>query len=191
VASRGGLSALALAEIAGGAVQAWSGITNASTATALRSILGGKPPQPGTGTEPITTTAEVTPAGTSPGGTGPAPAADLTGTAAANRALGRFMAAGYGWATGDEWAFLSTGWQEESGWSNTAQNGSWPDAYGIAQANPGTKYPQSGWPVSAGGSSRAAVQIAWGLSYIKSRYGSPTKVPGWSANGPLPGYVGY
>jgi hypothetical protein len=190
VASRGGLSALAIAEIAGGAVLAWSGITDASVAAALRSILGGKPPKPGTGTEPITTTAEVTPAGTSPGGTGPAPAKDLTGTAAANRALGRFMASAYGWGTGDNWSFLSTGWQEESGWSTTAANDPsdpYNNAYGIPQANPGTKMATSGaaWKTSA------AVQIAWGLKYIKDTYGSPSQVPGWSANGPLPGYTGY
>lgn len=188
MASRGGLSALAIAEIAGGAVLAWSGITDASVAAALRSILGGKPPKPGTGTEPITTTAQVTPAGTSPGGTGPAPAKDLTGTAAANRALGRFLAASRGWATGTNWQALDHGWGTlESGWSNTAQNGTWPDAYGIAQADPGTKYPKAGWPASAGGSSNPTTQILWGFTYIAATYGSPDKVPGW-LGGPYSGY---
>ncbi len=37
----------------------------------------------------------------------------------------------------------------------------------------------------------AATQIKWGLSYIRARYGSPSRVPGWSPSGPLPGYVGY
>lgn len=187
MASRGGLSALALAEITGGVLLAWSGITNASLATALRSVIRGKAPAAGTGTEPITTTAT---APGSPGGTGPAPAKDLTGSGSANRALGRFMASGYGWGTGDNWSFLSTGWQEESGWSTTAANDPsdpYDNAYGIPQANPGTKMATSG----GGWKTSAAVQIAWGLAYIKRTYGSPSQVPGWSANGPLPGYVGY
>ena len=34
-------------------------------------------------------------------------------------------------------------------------------------------------------------QIRWGLAYIKATYGSPSRVPGWTANGPAAGYVGY
>jgi hypothetical protein len=34
-------------------------------------------------------------------------------------------------------------------------------------------------------------QIKWGLGYIRSTYGAPTRVPLWSANGPLAGYQGY
>jgi transglycosylase-like protein with SLT domain len=123
--------------------------------------------------------------------TGPVPGKDLAGTAAANRNLGRLLAARYGWATGDDWDYLSAGWAEESGWDNKAQNGTWPGAYGIAQANPGTKYPKAGWPAAEGGTSDPETQIEWGLAYIKDTYGSPTRVPLWSAHGPLPGYQGY
>jgi hypothetical protein len=188
MASSGGLSALALAEMAGGAILAWSGIANASLTATLRSLIEGKAPAGGTGNEPIVSDVTASPAGSEPGVVN----ADTgSGSAAANKVLGQFMAAGYGW-TGQNWAYLESGWQEESGWSATAINGTWPDcAYGIPQANPGSKMPKAAWPSYAGGDSSAYSQIAWGLAYIKSTYGSPVNVPGWSASGPLPGYEGY
>lgn len=193
MASRGGLSALALSEVALGVVMAWSGIENASLAAALRSLIGGKVPAPDTGADAVEAA--------DPGGTqqlqgaaalaasASAPAADLTGTEAANRALGRVLAAPYGWSAGVNWQALDYGWGHlESGWNNNAQNGTWPGAYGIPQANPGTKMPKAAWPVDQGGSASATSQILWGLAYVKSRYGSPSKVPGWLGQ---PGYVGY
>jgi hypothetical protein len=100
------------------------------------------------------------------------------------------MAAAYGWGGGDNWAYLESGWEEESGWSTTAafsKSDPYNNAYGIPQANPGTKMASAGadWQTSA------STQIKWGLAYIKATYGSPAAVPGWSASGPLPGYVGY
>jgi hypothetical protein len=69
VASGGGLSALALAEMAGGAILAWSGITNASITDTLKSLLEGQKPAPGTGTEPVTPdVTAAAPAGTPAGG---------------------------------------------------------------------------------------------------------------------------
>lgn len=192
MASRGGLSALALAEMAGGVVLAWSGIENASIAATLTSLLKGQKPAAQTGTEqvvPDVTGAAADVAEPAGGTAGEAPGGSLT--AAQNKILGRTMAAAYGWATGNNWAYLESGWEEESGWSDTAQNGTWPGAYGIPQANPGTKLPKSGWPKAEGGSSSASAQIAWGLAYIKATYGAPVNVPNWSANGPLPGYEGY
>jgi hypothetical protein len=64
-------------------------------------------------------------------------------------------------------------WNRESGWSNTAENPS-SGAYGIAQAlghGPTNQYPAgpANPPVSS-----ASAQIAWGLSYIKQTYGSPS-----------------
>ena len=91
----------------------------------------------------------------------------------------------YGW-TGQQASCLNWLWTRESGWRSDARNGS-SGAYGIAQAlgkvpgaTPamvlaGDNYPA---PYTAGnpppwGDSDAATQIAWGLSYIEGRYGSP------------------
>lgn len=96
----------------------------------------------------------------------------ITGTPATNRATAKLLAAPYGWSTGAQWTALDALWSQESSWSNTATNPS-SGAFGIAQALPATKYPKAGQPASAGGSASATVQIAWGLSYIRSRYGDP------------------
>ena len=74
------------------------------------------------------------------------------------------MAAAYGWSTGDEWTALNNIVMAESGWDDEAANPA-SDARGIAQNI-------SGWgPGYEAGN--AAEQIAWLLSYIKSRYGDP------------------
>lgn len=107
----------------------------------------------------------------------------ITGTPATNRATAKLLAAPYGWATGNQWTALDSLWSRESSWSNTATNPS-SGAFGIAQALPPSKYPKAGQPASAGGSASATTQIAWGLSYIRSRYGDP--VTAWAhelANG--------
>lgn len=84
---------------------------------------------------------------------------------AANRALGQRMAADVGW-TGAEWDCLDELWGvHESGWRTTAANPS-SAAYGIPQALPGSKMGE-GWQYDA------AVQIAWGLGYIGTRYETP------------------
>lgn len=91
-----------------------------------------------------------------------APAA-LGGTPAQNEALANQMAAAYGWA-GRQVTCLDDLWIHESGFSAYAANPS-SDARGIPQNI-------SGW--SAGyQSGNARQQIAWGLAYIKGRYGSP------------------
>jgi len=119
-----------------------------------------------------------------------APAADKTGTPAANKALGLLMASAYGWGGSGEWPYLESGWNEESGWNQYAaydHSDPYNYAYGIPQANPGTKMASAGsdWKTNP------ATQIKWGLSYIKATYGSPSRVPGWSPSGPTSGYVGY
>jgi hypothetical protein len=95
-----------------------------------------------------------------------------------NEALANNMAAsGYGW-TGSEASCLDDLWTEESGFSAYAANPT-SDARGIPQNI-------SGW--SAGYQpGNARQQIAWGLSYIAGRYGSPcaawaferSHVPNW------------
>jgi len=79
--------------------------------------------------------------------------------------LGYQMAAQqpYGW-TGQQAQCLNYVWTRESGWSATAAN-STSDARGIAQKI-------TGWsPDYQPGD--ATEQIAWGLAYIKGRYGTP------------------
>jgi uncharacterized protein YabE (DUF348 family) len=79
------------------------------------------------------------------------------------QAIARGMAADRGW-TGAQFDCLVTMWNHESGWRVHASNPS--GAYGIPQALPGSK-------MGAGWQDDASVQIAWGLGYIASRYGTP------------------
>jgi hypothetical protein len=72
----------------------------------------------------------------------------------------------YGFST-DQWGCLDDLWAEESGWRYNAENPS--GAYGIPQALPGSKMASAGpdWQTDP------TTQIKWGLSYIKSTYGTP------------------
>jgi hypothetical protein len=72
-----------------------------------------------------------------------------------------------------QWSCLDQLWQQESGWSITAENAG-SGAYGIPQALPGSKMAADGpdWQTDA------TTQIKWGLSYIASNYGSPCSA--WS-----------
>jgi uncharacterized protein YabE (DUF348 family) len=83
------------------------------------------------------------------------------------RALGQAMAAERGWGA-DEFSCLDQLWEKESGWRWNADNPS-SEAYGIAQANPGSKMAEVGsdWLTNP------ATQIEWGLGYISGRYGTP------------------
>lgn len=68
----------------------------------------------------------------------------------------------------EQMAPLEALWTRESGWNTYAHNrGS--GAYGIPQALPGRKMAAAG----ADWQTNPATQIRWGLSYIKSRYGTP------------------
>lgn len=89
-----------------------------------------------------------------------------------NVALGKKMAAKYGW-TGSQWEALYKLWMGESGWNHHADNPS-SDAYGIPQAmsNIHKETATKEWRNSP------QKQIEWGLKYIKGRYGNPAKA--WS-----------
>lgn len=88
---------------------------------------------------------------------------------AANRDLGRQMAAARGWA-GQQWGCLDTLWgKEESGWNHLKSNNDGSGAYGIPQALPGKKMATAG----ADWATNPATQIAWGLGYIAGRYQNP------------------
>jgi hypothetical protein len=59
-------------------------------------------------------------------------------------------------------------WNKESGWNPLAANPS-SSAYGIPQANPGSKMASAGsdWQTNP------ITQIVWGLGYIRAVYGTP------------------
>jgi hypothetical protein len=77
------------------------------------------------------------------------------------------MLGSYGWSS-SQFSCLDSLWNEESGWNVYATNPS-SGAYGIPQALPGSKMASAGpdWQTDA------ATQIRWGLTYIRSLYGSP------------------
>jgi hypothetical protein len=77
------------------------------------------------------------------------------------------MLGSYGWSSG-QFSCLASLWNQESGWNVYATNPV-SGAYGIPQALPGSKMASAG----ADWQTDAATQIRWGLSYIKSLYGSP------------------
>lgn len=179
------IDGVALAAIGAGALLTYAGVTGKDIPAAIRAVITGKSPST------AATKYAITGTGGTPGGGSLPPESQVGGggSATANKALGRLLAAAYGWG-GTEWAYLESGWQEESGWSTTAANvpsDPYNNAYGIPQANPGTKMASAGadWKTSA------YTQIKWGLAYIKATYGSPSQVPGWTPNGPSSGYVGY
>lgn len=104
------------------------------------------------------------------------------GTSGQNQALGKQMMMAAGWPA-SEWPSLQALWTQESGWSSTAVNSS-SGAYGIPQSL------GHGHPYNLGD---ARAQIAWGLNYIKGRYGSPSaaeaheRASNWYAGGGFAG----
>ncbi len=78
----------------------------------------------------------------------------------------RLASSQYGWGSG-EFSCLVSLWNKESGWNYQAYNPS--GATGIPQALPGSKMASAGsdWQTNA------ATQVAWGLGYISSVYGTP------------------
>ena len=200
----GRISGLAVFYATAGGVLLWSGLKGQTIADTVNAITSANPaalsqrgnetvgtPSVGIGEPPPTSTTQVLPANGS-GFTYPDQPANLPkgGTPAANKVLGLALASAYGWSGSGEWPYLESGWEEESGWNQYAaydQSDPYNHAYGIPQANPGTKMASAGsdWKTNP------ATQIRWGLGYIKATYGSPSRVPGWSPNGPTAGYVGY
>jgi len=198
----GSISGAGLAAILAGSVFLYAGIKGKSVTGSIQAVIKGQTPGTAAAANTITAPAEPAATGdfTQPANvSGSLPAGG--GSHAANRTLGQLMAGGYGWASGADWAALDHGWGVlESGWDNQVYSGGQvggsykPNtAYGIPQSlghgSNGAPYPDGNGanPPGAGGTSSAADQIAWGLAYIKARYGSPSKVPGWSG-GPYSGY---
>ncbi|PPI21046.1 hypothetical protein C5D34_05970 [Rathayibacter sp. AY1B1] len=93
----------------------------------------------------------------------------------ARTAVGRF-----GWGADQVDRCLIPLWNGESGWRWNALNRS-SGAYGIPQALPASKMANSG----ADYQTNAATQVDWGLSYIKSAYGSPCNAwSSWNSRSP-------
>jgi Transglycosylase SLT domain len=164
MAKGGGIPGLPVALIGAGGVLVFSGVENTSVQDVFRSLARGQKPAQGPGAQ----LNSGQPA--SGAGGGSAPAGDLSAHgagAAANQAIGRVLAAPYGWSTGQEWADLVSLWNRESGWNNIAQNPS-STAYGIAQ------FLDTTWAPYGAKTSNPATQISYGLRYIKDRYGSPS-----------------
>lgn len=94
----------------------------------------------------------------------PSPTPTVSGTP---QQIAAAMLASFGWSS-SQFSCLDSLWNEESGWSVTAENPS-SGAYGIPQALPGSRMASAGpdWQ------SDATTQIKWGLEYIQSTYGSP------------------
>ena len=74
----------------------------------------------------------------------------------------------YGWSDADFQALVKL-WNKESRWNPYACNSS-SGAYGIPQALPASKMATYGTDYRT----NYKTQIEWGLSYIKSRYGTPS-----------------
>lgn len=74
-----------------------------------------------------------------------------------------------GW-TGAMWEDLVKLWTKESNWRWNAENKS-SGAYGIPQSLPADKMASAG----ANWHEDASIQITWGLSYIRSKYGNPSE----------------
>ena len=99
-----------------------------------------------------------------------APATPKGGNRAANKELGRHLAATlYGW-TGEQFTCYDNIIMRESLWDQYADNPN-SSAYGIPQALPGKKMASEG----ADWKTNPETQIRWGLKYVKERYGTPCK----------------
>lgn len=165
-----GLDAIAAGVMGAGVLFVWSGLKGASVTQSISALLRGEQP---TGEQTLGVNKPIErEVGADAGGVlgEPIELGDPGGTAAQNQAIGQRLAAGYGWGSGPEWAALVALWNAESGWDNKAVNSS-SGATGIAQALPATKMSKPAQSPTF----NASAQIGWGLRYIKSRYGTPSK----------------
>ncbi|WP_233617403.1 lytic transglycosylase domain-containing protein [Actinomadura sp. WAC 06369] len=82
--------------------------------------------------------------------------------------IAKAMLPDFGFSGDGQFGCLVKLWDKESSWNVHADN-PYSDAYGIPQANPGSKMASAGpdWQ------NNARTQIKWGLGYIKDRYDTP------------------
>lgn len=156
-----GVSGMAVAATAGGAMLIWSGVKGANFSKTFQSLIAGKQPAGQDPAQAITASFDST--GGSSGSTSAAPA-----SGGSNKAVLQQVAASFGW-TGAEWTALDYVEMREAGYSLTAKNSS-SGAYGMAQfINGPSEYAQYG-----GDSSTAFGQSVGMCNYIKQRYGKPS-----------------
>jgi hypothetical protein len=157
------LSAAAVAYTAVGGLVCYSGIKGATLAATAKAVLSGNLAL--SDTETVTSAAA---AADSSAGTASEPA---SASASANQADAKKIATSMGltsWTTGTEWTDWVKLWDQESGWSTTAQNPT-STAYGIAQ------FLDTTWATVGGTkTSDPGLQIKYGIEYIQQRYGSPS-----------------
>ena len=96
----------------------------------------------------------------------------ISGSVAEYQAYARARCSAYGWSTADFNCLVAL-WNKESKWNPNAYN-SGSGAYGIPQALPASKMATAVTDYRT----NYKTQINWGLSYISSRYGSPSAA--WS-----------
>ncbi len=160
-----------------GGLLIYAGIKGYSMLAILQNLVAGKPIATGV-TLPLTNEQTSEPDITGGGSFNfPMPNANMPKGLTFNQQIGWNLANGYGWGSGENWSSLMKLWTRESGWNARAENKT-SGAYGIPQALPYTKMPKTAWPERYGGASDPNAQIAWGLSYIKGRYGNP--VAAWA-----------
>lgn len=92
----------------------------------------------------------------------------ISGSVAEYQAYAKTRCVAYGWSEADFNCLVSL-WNKESNWNPNAYN-TRTGAYGIPQALPASKMATAGTDYKT----NYKTQINWGLSYIKSRYGSPS-----------------
>ena len=96
----------------------------------------------------------------------------ISGSVAEYQAYARARCSAYGWSSADFNCLVAL-WNKESKWNPNPYNAS-SGAYGIPQALPASKMATAGTDYRT----NYKTQINWGLSYISSRYGSPSAA--WS-----------
>jgi hypothetical protein len=168
------INGVALAGIAGGSLLLYSAIKGTSILATIPALIQGKSPASVPMTNPINAGALggiSTPAINSATGLPISPAVlGTTGSGSAGSSVAQYQAYAFslfpqfGWNSSQEQPLISL-WNQESGWSPTAQNAS--SAYGIAQ------FLDSTWAPYGPKTSDPSLQIKYGLEYIRDRYGSP------------------